>query len=79
MIHRSSAGGRRSGLCLPPGPSHSLPALPDNGLRERKMEVNIVMGTVDRGQEEKKTGARREGQIGGTDAEKETCSICISL
>ena len=43
LIHRSSAGGRRSRPYLPPWLSHSPPAPPDNGLRERKMGVNTVI------------------------------------
>lgn len=53
LIRRSSAGGRRSGPFRPPGPWHSLPALPDNGLRERKMDVNIVTQMVGDGEGEK--------------------------
>lgn len=59
MIHRSSAGGRRSGPYLPPRLSHSPPALPDNGLRDRKMDVNIVIERVDDGEEEKEREKRR--------------------
>lgn len=60
LIHRSSAGGRRSGPYLPPRLSHSPPAPPDNGLRERKTDVNIVIQRADDGEEEKE-GEKRKG------------------
>lgn len=62
LIHRSSAGGRRSGPCLPPTLSHSLLAPPDNGLRERergkKTDNDIVIHRLDSG---RKKGGRKKG------------------
>lgn len=66
MSHRSSAGGRRSGLCLPPGLSHSQLAPPDNELGERKIEVNVMIHWLD-GVEKKK---QRENRGQGTSAKK---------
>lgn len=65
LIHRSSAGGRRSEPYPPPRLLHSLLALPDNGLRDRKRDVNIVIQRLDnpeerRGKEKKTDWGNRE-------------------
>lgn len=73
MIHRSSAGGRRSGPYLPPRLSHSLPAPPDNGLKQRKMNVDIVIQRVGDGEDEKEAekrrGANRRNRCGENDVQ----------